>query len=129
MLFKTDGRGKPGPYIQNTTKNLSIPNGTKRLYTHFVVPPRFRVFQWIRYGFYHNMWVHPDGRDKSGPYINDTLFMTGNGVGPCTLLTRYRLARGIRFLLAGTLAVGGVASLIAIGKEHVSHKHNHYFLA
>jgi hypothetical protein len=60
--------------------------------------------------------------------MNDTLFMTGNGVGPCTLLTRYRLARGIRFLLVGTLSVGGVASLIAIGKEHVSHKHNLFLL-
>jgi len=59
--------------------------------------------------------------------MNDTLFMTGNGVGPCTLLARYRLARGVRFLLAGTLSVGGIASLIAIGKEHVSRKHNRYF--
>jgi hypothetical protein len=59
--------------------------------------------------------------------MNDTLFMTGNGVGPCTLLARYRLARGIRFLLAGTLSVGGVASLIAIGKELVSRMCYRYF--
>jgi hypothetical protein len=49
--------------------------------------------------------------------------MTFNGVEPYTLLTRYRLARGIRFLLAGTLSAAGVASLYASGKETVSRVH------
>ncbi|MBV9709875.1 MAG: hypothetical protein JO011_03030 [Ktedonobacteraceae bacterium] len=61
--------------------------------------------------------------------MNGTLFMTANGVEPCTLLARYRLARGIRFLLAGTLSVGGVASLVAIGKECVSRMHYYFLLA
>ena len=55
--------------------------------------------------------------------MHGTLFMTGNGVEPCTLLARYRLARGIRFLLAGTLSAAGVASLHTSGKEYVSRMH------
>ncbi len=43
-----------------------------------------------------------------------------NVVETCTLLTQYRLARGILFLRVGALTAAGASSLCTPGKGHVS---------
>src|SRR6266851_683797 len=54
---------------------------------------------------------------------------TANVVEACTLLSRYRLARGIVFLLVGALSAAGASSLHTSGKRHVSRVyHVLYFL-
>ena len=54
-------------------------------------------------------------------YEKERALTTGNVVETCTLLTQYRLARGILLLPVGALAAAGASSLCTFNKGYVSH--------
>ena len=55
--------------------------------------------------------------------------VTANVVETCTLLSRYRLARGIVFLPVGALPAASASSLYTSRKRYVSHPHHIQFYA
>src|SRR5690348_1955172 len=86
------------------------------MYELFVVPPSFRCF-----------CSHRGHNDiaclcvVSRSWMREARALAAcNVAGPCTLLTRYRLTRGIIFLRVGALSAAGASSLLTPGKGHVS---------
>jgi hypothetical protein len=61
-------------------------------------------------------------------YEKKRALTTDNVAETCTLLTQYRLARGIVFLLVGALTAAGASSLCTSGKGHISHVRHLYLL-
>jgi hypothetical protein len=61
-------------------------------------------------------------------YKRKRALTTGNVVETCTLLTQYRLARGILLLPVGALAAVGASSLRTSGKGYISHARHLYLL-
>ena len=82
--------------------------------TLFVVPPSFRILPFVDYLLPACCQVVR--ADLSRPGWGDTrpgerALTTANVVETCTLLSRYRLARGIIFLPVGALSAAGASSL------------------
>jgi len=73
-----------------------------------VVPPTFRVLLTIAH---QPLWLPNNLRSDNpcgcrGQGKQERALLAANGADPCTLLSRYRLARGIFFLLVGVLSAG-----------------------